>query len=826
MSLGGGRGRVGRRDAVEILSEWFARVGVWSFDHRWVVLAACGLLLAGCLLLAARARFDNSFEAYFDTSDEAYVAYNQYRDDFGSDEVAYILYEAPDRIHGPFDLEVMQKIAGLTAALEEEVPFVKEVTSLTNVEYLEGVPGGLEIHDLLEEFPESQEAMLAVRDKVLAKPLYVGGLVSSDARQAAIIIEMDRSSVDPIEEIRLDPEGGDGLDNLYPQVSFHAIEAILARPAYAGIVFHHVGDVPLNAIYNEIIVGEFETLFAFTFAVIGLLLLASFRSAIGVIGPMVVVCLSIMVSLACVGLLDWRLDLMIIMLPTLLIAVGVADSVHIIAEFRGYHAELGDRREAARRTLHLVGPPCLLTSLTTAAGFASMSISPIKSISHFAIYSAVGTLAAFLLTVTLLFVFLSFGWGRPQRPATEAEVLRAKGGRVFQAALAAVANFAVRRRLAIVSVFALLFVLSGLGIARLRVDSNFLHEFSPDEPIRRATEYVDETMGGTYSFVYLFDSGAPEGIKAPEVLREVERLQTAADARSDLVRKTYSVVDLLEDINRSFHDEDPAHQVLPETRELIAQYLLLYEISGGEEIGDYVSTDFARVSLELRCKAVATSLLAKMADGLETYLAENPIRASQVSVTGVGALWLELQEYITRSQIFGFLLAFSVIAALLCFVFQSLKTGLIAMVPNLSPVVLTLGVMGWLDVPLDYVRLLIASVAIGISVDDTIHHVTRFRREFQRSGCYERALRESMTDVGRALVITSVVLVAGFLVFQLSGLDTMVVFGTLLATTITVALAADFLLMPALVLTFEPFGPGVTTPAETPRPRSAPPGPD
>ncbi|MHC4343015.1 MAG: MMPL family transporter [Planctomycetota bacterium] len=133
--------------------------------------------------------------------------------------------------------------------------------------------------------------------------------------------------------------------------------------------------------------------------------------------------------------------------------------------------------------------------------------------------------------------------------------------------------------------------------------------------------------------------------------------------------------------------------------------------------------------------------------------------------------------------------------------------------------------MGWLDVPLDYVRLLIASVAIGISVDDTIHHVTRFRREFQRSGCYEQALRESMTDVGRALVITSVVLVAGFLVFRLSGLDTMVVFGTLLATTIAVALVADFLLMPALVLTFQPFGPGVTTPAGTPAPRSAPPGP-
>ena len=826
MSFGSGAGDAGPRDAVETLGALFARLGGWCFDHRWTVLAACALVLAACLALAVQARFDNSFEAYFDTADEAYSAYNRYRDDFGSDEVAYILYEAPDRVHGPFDIDVMRRIAALTEALEEEVPFVKEVTSLTNVEYVEGVPGGLEIHDLLEEFPESQEALLAIREKVLAKPLYVGGLVSADARQAVILVEMDRSSVDPIEAIRLDPEGGDGLDNLYPQVSFHAIQAILDRPEYAAIVFHHVGDVPLNAIYNELIAGEFETLFAISFAVIGLLLFGFFRSAIGVIGPLVVVGSSVLVSLAWVGLLGWRLDLMIIMLPTLLIAVGVADSVHVISEFRAYHAELGDRREAARRTLYLVGPPCLLTSLTAATGFASMSVASIKSISHFAIYSAIGILAAFLLTVTLLFVILSFGRGRVEKRATEVELLRAKGGRIFQGALAAVARFDVRRRRAILAVFGLLFVLSAAGIAQLRVDSNFLNEFSPDEPIRRATEYVDETMGGAYSFVYLFDSGAPEGIKDPAVLRELERLQTEADTRGEIVRKTYSVVDLLEDINRSFHEEDRAYQVLPETRDLIAQYLLLYEISGGEEIGDYVSTDMARASLELRVRTVATSRLAEMAEGLEDYLSENPIQGASVSVTGVGALWLKLQEYITRSQILGFGLAFTVIGVLLCVVFQSVKTGLIAMVPNLSPVVLTLGLMGWLDVPLDYVRLLIASVAIGISVDDTIHHVTRFRGEFRRSGSYDQALRVSMANVGRALVITSVVLVTGFLVFRLSQLESTVIFGSLLATTITVALAADFLLMPALILTLEPFGPGVTTPAGPPAPRSAPPGRD
>lgn len=796
-----------QRDYIQRLSDVFARVGAWSFDHRWIVLSVCVALLAASGWLASQARFDNSFEAYFDSADPSYSAYLDYRDDFGSDEIAYILYEAPGRPYGPFDIEVMRKIQSLTEALEAEVPFVKEVTSLANVEYVEGVADGIEIYELLEEFPRDQQALLEIRDKVLSKPLYVGGIVSADARHAAIILEMDRSSIDPLEDLRLDPDGGDGLDNLYPQVSYDPIEAILARPEYAGIVFHHTGDVALNDTYNTIIADESEGLAGMALLVIAVLLYGSFRRPIAVIGPLAVVFLSVMAAVGFVGLMGWSLDMMFIMLPTVLIAVGVADSVHVIAEFRSYHAEVGDRREAARRTLSLVGAPCLLTSITTAIGFASMAVAPIKSISHLAIYSAVGVVAAFLLSVTLLFVFLSFGRRVPKRQKSEREKIAAKGGRRFQAFLAGVAAFDIRHRVPILIVFAVLFVVSAAGILRLRVESNFLSEFSPDEPIRKSIEYVDDTMGGTYSFVYLFDSGESDGAKNPTLLREVERFQDRALQRDDLIKKVYSISDILKDLNRSFHADDLDYQELPDSRELVAQYLLLYEMSGGDEAGEYVTGDYSRASLELRAKAVDSSELAKLQAELDGYLAENPTQASQVKVTGMGSLWVAMMDYISQSQIRGFLTAFTVIAALLCFIFQSVRVGLIAMIPNLTPVILTLGVMGWADLPLDYVRLMIASVAIGIAVDDTIHHVTRFDLEFRRLGSYHEALRSSMTDVGRALIITSVVLVLGFLVFTMSRLDSMALFGTLLASTIGVALVADFLLMPALVLTFEPFGP-------------------
>ena len=793
-------------DYIEALNRMFERLGGWSFDRRNWVLAACLVLLVAAFYFAGTARFDASFEAYFDTDDPTYAAYNRFRADFGSDEIAYILYSAPDSEHGPFDLEVMRKIEQLTRALEG-VPFVSDVTSLANAEYMYGVPGGLKIEKILEEFPESQQEMLVTREKVLAKPLYVGGLVSADGQYAAIILDMQRSSVDPVEDLRLDPEGGDQLGNLYPQVTYHAIEEILARPEYDGIVFHHVGDVALNAIYNEIIGPDMARLFAVTIVVIALLLFLFFRRPLGLLGPILVVMLSLVVSLSVVGLLGWKFDLMIIMLPTLLIAVGVADSVHIISEFRVYHAELGDRREAARRTLYLVGTPCLLTSLTTAAGFASMYISPIESIAHFAVYSAAGVLAAFVLSVTLLIYFLSLGRQTRRRDATEEEILRAKGGDLFQTFLLGIANFAIRYRGAILITSGAIFIASAAGISRITVDSSFMNEFKKDEPIRVETELVDEVMGGTASVVYLFDSGIQDGVKEPAFLADIERLQLAANANSDMVKKTYSIGDLLKDVNMSFHDEDPAFYALPESRNLAAQYMLLYEMSGGEELDSYLSSDYSTASLEVRVRMSPTSELRSLVDTLNATLDSRPTKASSVTATGIGALWLKLQEYITTSQIRGFLLAFSVIGVLLCLIFQSVRTGLIAMVPNLTPVVLTLGVMGWMEIPLDYIRLMIATVAIGISVDDTIHYMTRLRHEFRETGSYEEAIRRSISDVGRALVITSIVLVAGFTCFMASRLETMLIFGSLLSGTIVTALVADLLLMPALILRLRPWGP-------------------
>jgi hypothetical protein len=289
-------------------------------------------------------------------------------------------------------------------------------------------------------------------------------------------------------------------------------------------------------------------------------------------------------------------------------------------------------------------------------------------------------------------------------------------------------------------------------------------------------------------------------------LQEIERIQVWAD-QWEIVRKTYSIVDILKDLNQTFHADDPAEHRLPESRELTAQYLILYESAGGTEADKYVSSDYRHASLELRMALGMTSETERLVNALDAELAARPLEASSLRLTGIWALWLKLLDYIVSSQIQGFTLAFSMIALVMCGLFRSLRTGLIAMVPNLSPVFLTLGMMGWLGIPLDYNKVMIAAVAMGIAVDDTIHLMSRVRYEFHRLGNYRAALDEALRDVGRAVLITSIALVLGFLVLLLSILDSQAVRGVLLATTIVTALIADFLLLPALILTFKPFGP-------------------
>ncbi len=773
------------------------------YHHKAVVFLCALTLIGGGVYFASQVRTDNSLDAYFDSADLSYNAYTNYQFDFGSDEVAYILYSVPSRENGPFELEIMDRILTLTEALEYEVPFVAEVTSLTNAEFISAEDDFLEIHELGLDMPQDQAAMLKRREAMLAKPAYRGSLLDDAAQHGAIIVEMTVSANDSLDDIRLDADGGDALSNLYPQASKNKIVEILNRPEYEDIEFRLTGDVAMNSAYNEIITSEAMLVTGLTFALVSLIALVCFRGQLlGLLGPLSVVILGLILTVAFMVLVGYKLGMLFMIAPTLLTAIGVAQSVHLITEFNLLRTRGLSRQEAVQKTLEHVAMPCLLAALTTAVGFLVMAGSSLRGLAELAVYISVGVLLTFIGSITLMVCYMCLGKNDQSRRNDVSE----DSSHFLYKILSRVVDINLKHKHLIIAAFAASIAIAGIGISKLHIGFNFLEEFKPEVKFRQDTEYTQTHMGGVLNFVIIYDAGEADAIKNARTLAHLEALQAEAE-RSDLVQKSYSLVDILKDINQSFHGDDPEYYRLPESDDLIAQYLLMYEISGGEELDDYVSGDYSRTTLELRVDMSGSERIAKLLQNVEAHLVSSPLEGIEIEITGVGMLWVKMAKYIAQSQIQGYTLAFIIIASILCLAFRSVKVGLLAMIPNLLPVVLALGVVGWQGDHLDYFRMLLATVAIGIAVDDTVHTASRLRKEFLRLGNYEAAVRTSLMSVGRALVITTTILTCSFLVYLASSMEVLAAFGILLAMTMIVALLADLFLLPALVMVFQPFGP-------------------
>ena len=808
-----------RSDYLHKADEMFGHLGLWMYGHKLIVLlCALGLLATG-LYFAGKTRPDNSFGSFFDDTDPTYNAYITYQDEFGSDEVAYILYTVPNSPHGPFDLDAMQRIAQLTETLEHEVPFVRDVTSLSNVEFITADGDFLEIHELALDMPEDQAGLLERGQAMMQKPSYRGAIVNDEATHGAIILEMTIAIKDPLDELRLDPEGGDGLANLYPQAAKHKIDEILSRPEYVGIDFYLSGDVLMATAYNEIITRDTVRQTLLTLGLVSIIAMVCFRMQfLGLAGPLSVVILSLILTVGFMGLVGYEMGVLFLIAPTFLTAIGVAQSVHLITEFNLVRAKGLDRREAVKQAMEHVAMPCLLAAFTTATGFLVMVTSKLRALSEIAVYLSVGVMLAFLASITVMVCYMSMGRHSPRTSAGPSE---RKSGLLYYL-LNRVAALNLKRPFAIMAVFGIILTVSVIGIGKLHVGFNFLDEFKPHTRFWQDTDYIQNVMGGMLNVVLIYDSGKADGIKSNDMLAHLEGLQAYA-GRSTIVEKSYSVVDILKDINQSFHGDDPAYYRLPKSDELIAQYLLLYEISGGEELSDFVSGDYGRTTLELRVDITDSRHIEALIDDLECYIAAHPVSNAEIRITGMGILWVRVANYIAESQMLGYGLAFGIIALVLCLAFRSVKVGLLVMIPNLFPAVLVLGFMGLNGMQLDYFKLMLATVAIGIAVDDTVHMSTRIRKEFHRCGDYEEAIRASLLTTGRALVITTIILSLSFLVYTVSDMAILADFGILLSATMVSALVADLFLLPCLVLVLKPFGreKGLTTVSEqAPAPRT------
>ena len=343
------------------------------------------------------------------------------------------------------------------------------------------------------------------------------------------------------------------------------------------------------------------------------------------------------------------------------------------------------------------------------------------------------------------------------------------------------------------------------GYRLIEVETNSIEFASTDLPVRQAYDYMDSHMGGSMSMEVMLDTGKKDGIKDIKFLSQMEALQSYTD-KHPLISKTTSVIDTIKKMRRAMHENRMEYYSLPETTAQAAEYLFLYETSGGEELDKYVSFNYDIARINARTKSLNSKDVRTFISDIHRFVKQNIDPSIKVEYTGTMPWVRAMSDYVSQGQKRSFMLAFLAITCMMIIVLRSFKLGLISMIPNVFPVLISLGLMGFAGVYLSIPLMILSPIIIGVAVDDTIHFFMRYRREFNRTGTYEGALKATLSTVGRPIMFTTMTLVLGFSVFGLSDMYNVTQFGLLAAFAFLWALLADFFLAPAMMLLFKPLG--------------------
>ena len=776
---------------------------------RWLAIAILFGLSIGLGSLIPDIRVDNSDESFLKDDSPARIAYDRFQERFGREDTLSVIFQ-PDEI---FDLEFLEKLRKIHREIEEEVPFVTEVTSLINARNTRGEGDSLIVEDLTENWPRNDEDLRRLRERVFSNPLYVNALIAENESLTVIAVRAFTYSTRTLELDDLagfdDSEDDPDLESrptyLTPEESaelVNALRAVVARHQDPDETLFVAGGPVIDQALNDIMSADMSRSLMLQGGMILIVLFLLFRRASGTVLPLVVVLASLVSTIGLMPILDIPFSITLNLLPALLLAVGICDSIHILTIIY-QRISLGDsQNDAIVHALRHSGLAVVMTSLTTAAGLSSFAAAELTGVAHLGIVAPIGVLFAMIYSLVLLpaiIAVIPLRTGHRERGMVEAFVI--------DHFLLRLGRIATTKPRLVLGFTALLLCLSLFGIAQVRFSNDGLRWFPEDDPIRVSAELIDREFKGTSSLEVVVDTGRENGLHDPDVLARIEQAMRWSETLSvgdQSVHKAVSIVDIIKEINRALRGDDPLAYVVPTDRELIAQELLLFENSGTDDLEDWTDSLFQTARISIRTPWVDGMLYPNFVDrvsqGLPEILGEN----LSFEVTGGASVFSALFRAVILSMTRSYVIALAIITPLLVLLVGNLKRGLLAMIPNLIPIIFTIALMGWMDIPFDPSTLLIGGVILGVAVDDTIHFMHIFSRYYDELGDPAAAVNKTLATTGTALLFTSLVLSLGFAVFMTTYLVNTTWFGMLAAFATVVAFLADVLVAPALMVFFTP----------------------
>ncbi|BDC92826.1 efflux RND transporter permease subunit [Treponema bryantii] len=777
------------------INDWFEKFGRFEIKHRWGFIIGLIIVTVVCSLGLTRLKLDNGEEDWFDDWETTKINQDHFESIFGSTDslMAHITTKGTD----VFDPEVLNMIDELGDELLNNVPYASSITSVMELSLPIGTEDGFEVKSPFEDGVPSDPSELAEKKAfIMSRESLVNSLVSEDCTETWLIVNLEQYS--------------EGLDEAMQKIAPPAM-AIFNDPKYQSDKWEIR---PAGLSYTEYeeekqITSQCVSRIALGFVVMLIFLIIFIRSLRGVVVPSIATIGALCTTLGASGWMNIKGNNTMLLVTVLLsMALAVGYAVHYINSFKMYFRKTGQRKESIVMGIRDSGWALFFTVITTMAGMLSFLSAGIRPMRWVGGITAAAVLAVFIFEIILLPCLYSFGKDKEPDPTFVDTEGSTKSDLRVEAMGKSILN---KKWITVIAGSAVLLAVIP-GMFKIKVNMNYSDMMGERTPyIKRLLEITRSQLGSQYSYEVLVEYEDEDSLKNPEVLKNMdelaERVGTLSMTKvSNGKPRVSSVTKVIKEMNRTLNGDDPDAYVIPDDQDLVSQELFLYEISGGSDLYDYVSEDFKAGYLHIELAGYDGEEIVQNMDAVKEWVAELFPDASNAGVVGEVVQYAHMNGKLVRGSIRSIGTSLIVILLLLIIAFTSLRTGFIAMIPNVAPIAIIGGIMGYAGVNLDMITAMIMPMILGIAVDDTIHFTNHIKYHFELTGNYRSAVLNSYREIGKTMIMTTIILCAMFGIFLTSTMTVLVNIGWLSIVGLGSALIADYTLTPVLLFITKPFG--------------------
>ncbi len=795
------------------LENWFEAAAGVTYRHRFKTLLIMMSVIAAMMTQLPKITIDISTEGFLRKTDPILVDYNDFRDQFGRDEFIVVAIHAPEI----FNINFLHQLKRLHDDLNENVPYIEDITSLINARNTRGEGDELIVEDLLEDIPETEAAVAHIRRRVLDNPLYKNMLISEDGKTTTIIIKTQTYSslgeeIDVLDEFSGDFDTGkmdigtarESLEKKYLTDTensevVNTVREIVKKYEAPDFEVYIAGSSAVTHFLKRSMMRDVRKFLIFSVITVAFFLYLMFRRISGVIYPLIIVILSLLSTISIMAICGAPIKLPTQILPSFILAVSVGYSVHILAIFFHHFRQHQDKQAGVLYAIGHSGLAIVMTAATTAGGLFSFSTSEVAPVAELGIYAGIGVLLAMIYTLVLL---------PPLLAITPIKVKQKAGDplkdSLMDRLLAGVGKIAINYPYTILIITLLIVIVSIVGATRLHFSHDILRWFPKTSYIRVGTEKIDALMQGSITLEVVIDTGKENGLYDVDLLNRLEKTSAYLEnltVGKVFVGKAWSLTTILKETNRALNENKKEFYAIPQDKQLVAQELFLFENSGSDDLEDFTDSQFSKIRLMIKVPFQDAVEYNRFIKVVGEYL-DQTFPDVHITLTGMTALLFRTVSNAIKSMARSYAYALVIITVLMVILIGQLRIGLLSMIPNLVPIILALGFMHWFDFPLNLFTMLVGNIAIGLAVDDTIHFMHNFRRYFEETHDAEAAVMETLQTTGRAMLVTSCVLSVSFFIFMFASMYNIFYFGLLTGITIIMALLSDYFVAPALMVIF------------------------